>query len=632
MAPGGSEELGNVVVSCPAGGGACVVTVAADGTASYERTGEVPSVAAAYGSWNLPSGHGLSVGTLTVAPGGSEERGNVVVSCPAGGAACVVTVSADGTASYERTGGVPSVATAYGSWSLPSGHGLVAGEIRVAPGASRELGNVVVSCPAGSAACVVTVSADGTASYERTGGTPSVVSAYGSWSLPSGHGLSAGTFTVAPGGSEELGNVVVSCPAGGGACVVTVAADGTASYERTGGVPSVAAAYGSWRLPSGHGLVAGEISVAPGGSVERGNVVVSCPAGGAACVVTVAADGTASYARTGGAPSLTRWGYSRNNPTAADLLDHWNEPDTLRSALKVSVVNAAEISERKNFLKSLLDGAGGSHDKAGVRFRNVRLDDMTIIGEKKGISYGQWKSGPAGTLNIEFDYRFAPDIGRGARAWMERAGKMWSWRLLDDFDARVAQKGVKTNHGIDPEGKRQIVRILDEDILVDDIVVIMLQDGEEGYGVNHVIEAAISGVSDEDYEPWLASMIVPPIWFSPIKLESIERGFKPTSMLHEVGTFSDILVYLPVRRHSSATLILKTRPSMAPNRCGPTVGNRFRSSGFWISPGPEFRCHHILRVPVLITITLAYAPLSWHIAQLMTVAGLKRCSTKECFP
>ena len=74
-------------------------------------------------------------------------------------------------------------------------------------------------------------------------GIPSVEPSAGiSLSLPSDHGLSAGTFTVVPGGSEELGNVLVSCPAGGSACVVTVAADGTASYDRTGGAPSVISA------------------------------------------------------------------------------------------------------------------------------------------------------------------------------------------------------------------------------------------------------------------------------------------------------------------------------------------------------------------------------------------------------
>ena len=124
---------------------------------------------------------------------------------------------------------------------------------------------------------------------------------------------------------------------------------------------------------------------------------------------------------------MSRWGYSQNNPSAADLLDHWNDPETLRSALALSVVNAAEIPERKNDLKALLDRAGGSHDKAGVRFRNVRLDDIIIIGEKEGITYGQWKSGPAGTLNIEFDYRFAPDIRSGG-ARMD--GESWQGVVL----------------------------------------------------------------------------------------------------------------------------------------------------------------------------------------------------------
>ena len=37
----------------------------------------------------------------------------------------------------------------------------------------------------------------------------------------------------------EHGNVVVSCPAGGNACVLNVAADGSASYHRTGGMPTL---------------------------------------------------------------------------------------------------------------------------------------------------------------------------------------------------------------------------------------------------------------------------------------------------------------------------------------------------------------------------------------------------------
>ena len=70
----------------------------------------------------------------------------------------------------------------------------------------------------------------------------------GSFPLPSGHGLAAGEITVAPGASDEHGNVVVSCPAGGGACVVTVAADGTAVYDRTGGIPTFVPLYEPWGL------------------------------------------------------------------------------------------------------------------------------------------------------------------------------------------------------------------------------------------------------------------------------------------------------------------------------------------------------------------------------------------------
>ena len=170
--------------------------------------------------------------------------------------------------------------------------------------------------------------------------------------LPSGHGLGAGVITVAPGASEEHGNVVVRCPAGGGACVVTVSASGTAVYDRTGGVPSVMEAYDRWGLPPGHGLGPGEIVVAAGVSEEHGNVVVTCPPGGSACAVRVSADRTVEYARTGAIPTymFAHRSYERGNPTAEDLLDHWNEPEPLHAALGLSPVAPEDIAGRKSVL------------------------------------------------------------------------------------------------------------------------------------------------------------------------------------------------------------------------------------------------------------------------------------------
>ena len=101
--------------------------------------------------------------------------------------------------------------------------------------------------------------------------------------------------------------------------------------------------------PEGRGPV-------PGGGGEaaeaRGNVVVACPAGGPACMVAVAADGTASCDRTGGTPSRaarrhTR-DHARNYPTAGDLLDHWNDPGILRTAMALAAAGPSDPAGRKN--------------------------------------------------------------------------------------------------------------------------------------------------------------------------------------------------------------------------------------------------------------------------------------------
>ena len=47
------------------------------------------------------------------------------------------------------------------------------------------------------------------------------------------------------------------------------------------------------------------------------------------------------------------------------------------------------------------------------------------------------------------------------RARMERAGKLWSWRLLDDFGTHVAERG--TEFYVDAERKEPI----DHDVVVD---------------------------------------------------------------------------------------------------------------------------------------------------------------------
>ena len=171
---------------------------------------------------------------------------------------------------------------------------------------------------------------------------------------------------------------------------------------------------------------------------------MTCPAGGGACVVSVAADGTAVYDRTGGVPYVhfRTPGLREGQPTAEDLLDHWNEPEQLRAALGLSVVDAADIADRKNAVKGVAQFGRRRCSRDRTRLRNVRPEDVEIIGERDGITYGRWTGGPAGTLNIEFDWRFAPDMTPTERAEAERAGKSWSRQLRDEFGTHVVEMGT----------------------------------------------------------------------------------------------------------------------------------------------------------------------------------------------
>ena len=66
------------------------------------------------------------------------------------------------------------------------------------------------------------------------------------------------------------------------------------------------------------------------------------------------------------------------------------------------------------------------------------------LGERNGITYGRWTGGPAGTLNIEFDWRFAPTLDAERRARMERAGKSWSLENPGRLRRKRGRKGNRS--------------------------------------------------------------------------------------------------------------------------------------------------------------------------------------------
>ena len=58
----------------------------------------------------VPANHGLTPGArIAIGAGSAEERGNVIIHCPADAPACVVVVGTNGSLGYIPSGGVPAI-------------------------------------------------------------------------------------------------------------------------------------------------------------------------------------------------------------------------------------------------------------------------------------------------------------------------------------------------------------------------------------------------------------------------------------------------------------------------------------------------------------------------------------------
>ena len=180
-------------------------------------------------------------------------------------------------------------------------------------------------------------------------------------------------------------------------------------------------------------------------------------------------------------------------------------------------LNSSDVSARLGTLRSILQTPTDSLDDSKTLLRNVDAGAMTVIGERDGITYGQWKSGPAGTLDIDFDFRFAPELDQSTRARMERAGKMWSWRLQDDFDNGVIlRKGREIRfHGV-------LWHVLDEDVPTDDMLILVVDKHAEGTSTGGATGPRKR--TADDYEPS----------FGRILLSSSARESTDV-MAHEIG-------------------------------------------------------------------------------------------------
>ena len=142
-----------------------------------------------------------------------------------------------------------------------------------------------------------------------------------------------------------------------------------------------------------------------------------------------------------------------DNIDAEDLLDHWGHRrlGQLFGILSQAPEPGADVAA----FRGLLEAAGKVDEDLVPGL--LEGDAATVLGQRRGLTYGRWTGGAADTLSIEFNLEHARETMRGNRAFgaaLERAGKVWSRRIDDSWTAWERRYGESKgrligNYGID---------------------------------------------------------------------------------------------------------------------------------------------------------------------------------------
>ena len=228
----------------------------------------------------------------------------------------------------------------------------------------------------------------------------------------------------------------------------------------------------------------------------------------------------------------------RDNPDAADLLDHWGhrrgqkildglfltdadaEADAADlQALRTAAQGGGEEPDAPDLVVGdavLIDsdavpiaGTGETGSEALVAPNLFDGDEVRILGARRGITYGRWTGGPADTLSIEFDLSHAGPAMRDDpmfRAMLDRSGKVWSRRIADTWSTWKRRAGTFKGWHAGTDARIQI-RVA-EGGEISTGLEIAVTDGdlsEEGFAG----EAALATIFPSDsWEPHFGSIVI----------------------------------------------------------------------------------------------------------------------------
>ena len=153
------------------------------------------------------------------------------------------------------------------------------------------------------------------------------------------------------------------------------------------------------------------------------------------------ADGTSGTGTTPGGLRLAE--RPLGNPDAADLLDHWGHrrSQTILDGLSLAAPAPGSDAEALHALR-----AAAQESRELPVVPNLHDgDEARLLGARRGIIYGRWAGGPGDTLSIDFDLSGAGPSLAGIPefpAMLERAGKVWSQRIADDWAAWERSEGA----------------------------------------------------------------------------------------------------------------------------------------------------------------------------------------------
>ena len=237
--------------------------------------------------------------------------------------------------------------------------------------------------------------------------------------------------------------------------------------------------------------------------------------------------GGGSFSVASGPGHTTEW---QDNTLAEDLLDHWNHSQPLQTALGLSSVSASDVASRMNTIRNLIEAAEADSSGTATRFRNTHPANIEILGERDGITYGLWKSGPAGTLNIEFDWQFASNIDATTRAEVERAGKLWSRRFRDDFGTNTVTRGTTVRHDAALAGSSPVTATYQSSVTTDGMLVTVLYSATDPASSAAPWQARITA---SDFEPWHATLLISQRSLN--DFQSIGNYRRTFVIVHELG-------------------------------------------------------------------------------------------------